>query len=132
MSAVRIEASREASALAAPAQRRAPRVDLNVEIGIDDYTNFYVGFTENVSEGGLFLATYQLRPVGTEVALTFVLPDEHAVSVQGVVRWVRDLRDGASADTPPGLGIEFVRLGEDDKQRIQAYVDRRAPMFYPD
>lgn len=111
--------------------RRAPRVELDVEIGIDDDTNFYTGFTENVSEGGLFLATYKLLPLGTSVALTFVLPDQHPIHVQGVVRWLRDPHD-RSGDTPPGMGIEFVALGDEEKTHIQRYVAVRAPMFHPD
>jgi uncharacterized protein (TIGR02266 family) len=113
-------------------QRRTPRVELNVEIGLDDHTNFYVGFAENVSEGGLFVATYKLRPVGTEIALTFVLPNDCAVQVQGVVRWVRDPRDLAASDVPPGMGIEFKDVGTEDRLRIEAYVRAHAPIFYPD
>ena len=113
-------------------QRRASRVELNVEIGIDDHTNFYVGFSENVSEGGLFVATYRLMPLGTDVALTFVLPDEYPVFVHGVVRWLRDPRDQSASDMPPGMGIEFTELKDSERARIQAYVNAHAPIFYPD
>jgi uncharacterized protein (TIGR02266 family) len=113
-------------------QRRAPRVELSIEIGIDDHTNFYVGFSENVSAGGLFIATYRLMPVNTEVALTFVLPDELPVFVHGVVRWLRDPHDASASEVPPGMGIEFVNLGEAEQARIQAYINTRAPLFYPD
>lgn len=108
---------------AGPQQRRAPRVRLGVEIGIDDHTNFYVGFSENVSEGGLFIATYTLLPVGTEVALTFVLQDELPLFVHGFVRWVRDPDDLATSPVPPGMGVEFTDLGDAEKQRLQAFIE---------
>jgi hypothetical protein len=38
------EASAEPAATNISQQRRSPRVELSVEIGIDDHTNFYVGF----------------------------------------------------------------------------------------
>lgn len=112
--------------------RRAPRVDVNVEVGIDADTNFYVGFTENVSEGGLFVSTYQLRPVGTEVALTFTLPgSDHVVSVHGVVRWIRDPHN-LEGDVSPGMGIEFVFMKPEDSAFIDEYIRTRTPLFYPD
>jgi uncharacterized protein (TIGR02266 family) len=112
-------------------KRRAARVELSIEIGIDDHTNFYVGFSENVSAGGLFIATYRLMPVDTEVALTFVLPDELPIFVHGIVRWLRDPRDVSASEVPPGMGIEFVNLGEAEQARIDAYIGTRAPLFYP-
>ena len=81
-------------------KRRAPRAELSIEVGIDDHTNFYVGFSENISTGGVFIATYRLLPVGAEVALTFVLPDEFPVFVHGRVRWTRDSRDSIMRRMP--------------------------------
>ncbi|MCA9640402.1 MAG: PilZ domain-containing protein, partial [Myxococcales bacterium] len=37
-------------------------VDLDVHFGSDH--NFYAGFVENLSAGGIFVATHNLRPVG--------------------------------------------------------------------
>jgi uncharacterized protein (TIGR02266 family) len=105
-------------------KRRAPRVELSIEIGIDDHTNFYVGFSENVSASGLFIATFRLLAVGTEVALTFVLPDEFPVFVHGVVRWARESED-TPGEVPPGMGVDFANLGAPERARIQAYIDGR-------
>ena len=113
-------------------QRRGQRVELQVEIGIDDHTNFYVGFSENVSAGGLFIATYRILPVDTEVALTFVLPNELPIFVHGIVRWLREPVDRANSEFPPGMGVEFSGLGEAEAIRIKAYIETRAPIFYPD
>jgi len=126
------ETAAESAANRGVNQRRAARVELSIEIGIDDHTNFYVGFSENVSAGGVFVATYRLMPVGTDVALTFVLPDEFPIFVNGVVRWLRDPRDLSASDVPPGMGIEFVNLGTVEQSRIQAYISGHAPIFHPD
>jgi uncharacterized protein (TIGR02266 family) len=111
-------------------ERYSPRVEIATEIGIDDHTNFYVGFGENVCDGGLFVATYNLRPVGTPVALTFVL-DERSISLTGVVRWIRDPRNSDS-EVPPGMGIRFSHVSDEDRSAIETYVRARAPMFQPD
>ncbi len=112
--------------------RKSPRVPLDVEVGVDTHTNFYIGFGENVSEGGLFVATFSLLPIGTLVALTFTLPDESALHVNAVVRWLRDPHDLEMRDMPPGMGLEFVDLGESELERIHAYIAARDPMFFPD
>ena len=61
------------------AQRRhAPRyrVDLDVSLGSDH--NFYTGLAENMSAGGVFVATHLLKPVGEIVQLTIHLPESNA------------------------------------------------------
>lgn len=111
-------------------QLRAPRVELTIEIGIDDHTNFYVGFSENVSAGGLFISTLRLLPVGSAVALTFVLPDGIPMFVQGSVRWAREPRDPDSR-VAPGMGIRFVNLGVTEQAGLEAYLEGRPPLYPP-
>jgi uncharacterized protein (TIGR02266 family) len=106
-------------------QPRQPRAELKVEIGIDDYMDFYVGFGENVSPGGLFVASYRLLPIGAPVALTIVLPDQSALFVHGEVRWVRDPADRATSEQEPGMGIQFTDLPPAEAERLRAYVNRR-------
>lgn len=113
-------------------RRQAPRIDVEVEVGFNDQHNFYVGFSENISEGGLFVATYDLKPVGTEMVVKFTLPDGQEVETTGVVRWVRDPRDNQSSETPPGLGIQFEALSDSQKQTIREFTELQSPMFYPD
>jgi uncharacterized protein (TIGR02266 family) len=112
--------------------RRCPRVPLEVQVGLDTHTNFYTGFGENVSSGGLFVATFALLPLGTSIELTFSLPDGAQLRVQSVVRWLRDPHDLELRDTPPGMGLEFVELDPEARACVEAYVAARDPMFFPD
>ena len=112
--------------------RTVPRVDLEVEVGITSQTNFYVGFSENISEGGLFVATYDLKPVGSELQVRFTLPDDMEISVVGVVCWVRDPRNFNDPDTPPGLGVQFFDLPDEDREAIRRFTKVRQPIFFPD
>lgn len=113
-------------------RRQAPRVDLEVEVGFNDHNNFYVGFSENISEGGLFVATYDLKPVGTEMAVKFTLPDGTEIDTVGVVRWIRDPHNNVDSEVPPGLGVQFHELTEAQKASIREFTNLQAPMFYPD
>ena len=112
--------------------RKFTRVPLEVEVGLDTHTNFYTGFGENVSSGGLFVATYRLLPLGTSVELTFTLPDGTPVRVQAVVRWLRDPHDLEMREMPPGMGLEFATLAPEARAYVDAYVAARDPMFFPD
>ena len=112
-------------------RRRHPRVDLHTEVTFTDHTNFYTGFAEDLSEGGLFVATYALEPIGTKISLKLTLPDEREVEVTGTVRWLRDPRDH-NPDAPPGMGIQFEDVASDDMRAIHEFVALRAPLFYAD
>lgn len=117
---------------AAQHRRSAPRIDIEVEVGFNDHNNFYVGFSENISEGGLFVATYDLKPVGTEMTIRFALPSGDEIETIGVVRWIRDPRDNQDSDTPPGLGVQFEQLTEEQQRLIREFTELQAPIFYPD
>jgi uncharacterized protein (TIGR02266 family) len=110
-------------------RRAAPRVDLNVGVGFRTDLRFYTAFTSDISEGGLFVATHMLQPIGAELSLTFALPTGPEISVRGIVRWVRDSHDDASA-TPPGMGVQFHALRVEDLDRIRELIALRAPMFF--
>ena len=60
---------------------------LEVEVGFVGDNNFFAGLSLDVSEGGVFVATYEPRPVGTKLMLSFVLPGGHTITTPGVVRF---------------------------------------------
>lgn len=110
-------------------RRASPRVELNVGVGFRSDTNFYTGFTCDVSDGGLFVATHMLQPIGTSLTLTFALPTGHEIVTQGVVRWLRDPRD-ESGDAVPGMGVQFENLSDLDEHAIHEFMALREPLFY--
>ncbi|HJL19249.1 MAG TPA: TIGR02266 family protein [Sandaracinaceae bacterium LLY-WYZ-13_1] len=123
------EASEPPSPSADMERRASPRVDLEVEVGFESETNFYQGFSEDLSDGGLFVATYQLSPVGTVFEIEFTLPTGHIVRAEAEVRWLRDLRDG-STGVSPGMGLQFKGLLPEDERAIAQFVQARSPIFY--
>jgi len=108
-------------------RRRHERRTLEAEIGVYSETNFYTGFSEDISEGGMFVATYDLRPIGAQVDLEFVLPGGYEVSVRGEVRWVKDPID---SDSFAGMGIRFLDLKGEDLAAVQEFVSNREPLFH--
>ena len=103
-------------------------VDLDVTVGSDH--NFYAGFAENLSAGGVFIATHKLKPVGSQIELTINLPDGVQLRAIGDVRWIRVFNE--QSDTPPGMGVRFTDLADASVALIQSFLARRDPLFFDD
>ena len=111
-------------------ERRArERFEIAADIGFHSETNFYTGYSADISDGGLFLATYDLLPVGTELTISFMLPEGYQVTTRGHVSWLREPRE-IDSDTRPGMGISFDSLAKDDYEAILRFAGRRPPLFY--
>lgn len=118
----------ELSARAARGQhRKTRRVPVCLGVGFDSDSSTFTGVTSDISEGGVFVATHTLPPVGCEIDLRFSLPSGPELHARGVVRWLRDAHEPDSA--PPGIGVQFSALAERDLTLIRAYIDECEPAF---
>lgn len=120
----------------APAQQQGAyrgsnkeRTAVEVNIGATTDSNFYVGFSGEISEGGVFCATYNIQPRGTPMRVHVTLPGNFAKDVNGFVRFVRDPMD-LTAESEPGMGIQFEGLDPEARELILRFIRKRAPMFY--
>ncbi|MBH24747.1 MAG: hypothetical protein CMH57_09910 [Myxococcales bacterium] len=113
--------------------RQHTRIGVELEVTLESESNFYAGFSMNISEGGLFIATYDVQPVGSEIKISLALgDDEPPITAYGLVRWVREYNP-ASPDTSPGMGVQFTRMSREDVMRIYRFcAERRDPLFYED
>ena len=111
--------------------RGSPRIDLSTEVDLSSESNFFTGFSTDLADGGLFLATLTLLAVGTRVSLKFTLPGHGELCATGEVRWSRVFDERAPLMLP-GMGIRFVELAPHAKALISSFVAAREPMFFPD
>lgn len=110
-------------------RRHHARHNVELEVTLESETNFYMGLTENLSEGGLFIATHVLKPLGTEIEVSFKLPDvPEPIKVTGTVRWLREY--SPTSDTSPGLGVRFEHLGAEPAEQIHRFLAARDPLFH--
>jgi uncharacterized protein (TIGR02266 family) len=119
-----------AKAPAAP-NREKKRVRMDASVDLESETNFFTGFSTDISEGGLFVATVDLLPIGSEIDLRFTLPSGRSVDVHGVVRWRREVND-RQPEIFPGMGVQFRALEPAAASAIQQFVGTREPLFFPD
>jgi uncharacterized protein (TIGR02266 family) len=110
-------------------RRGANRRSIEVDIGMQSETNFFTGFSMDISSGGLFVSTYDILPLDSEVNVNFSLPGGPIMSLSGLVRWVREYNEVAP-DTAPGMGIMFEGLSAEQENDINAYLARINPIFY--
>jgi uncharacterized protein (TIGR02266 family) len=111
-------------------RRVTGRTVLEVDVGLVSDSNFYAGITMDVGTGGLFVATYQIRPVGTPIAVSMVLPDGHAVWAKGEVCWVSEPRPESTDDAVPGMGVRFTHIEPEDLAAIAQFCTVRPPIYH--
>ena len=106
------------------------RIPHEVRVSLGSESNFFTGFTEDIAEGGVFVATESLLPLGTLLRFDLSL-GKGSVTAVGEVRWVRET--SADSDQPAGIGIRFVGLHSKVRDVINAFIaERRAAIFYDD
>lgn len=112
-------------------RRNHERVSLEVEVSMTSENNFYTGFTQDISEGGVFVASHETLPLGTELSFALKL-GKGVVHCKGVVRWIREAGPYLQG-VPPGMGVMF----EDLAPKVQAAINdfiagRRESIFFCD
>jgi uncharacterized protein (TIGR02266 family) len=113
--------SSTAQSLDASERRVFPRKEFEVGVDLFNDNTFFTGFTENISEGGLFIATGAPLNIGDELEIRLSMmgkpPRTHAV----VVRWIRP--SGGLGGLPAGMGVQFLDLSEEERAALQDFVD---------
>src|SRR4051812_48363946 len=90
-------------------------VTWSVDCVADD--TFLYASIANISEMGIFVRTTEPLVMGTRLILSFSPPGHEPFKLEGQVAWINRLRE--NGDNPnPGMGIRFVGLKLDDRERL--------------
>ena len=113
--------------------RASERFDLEVKVDLESEHNFYTGLTQNISAGGLFIATHHLKRIGDRITLKFLLPgSDKPVTVETEVRWIRENSALMRADGGTGMGVRFINLSAEASAAISGFLQSRDSLFYDD
>jgi uncharacterized protein (TIGR02266 family) len=96
-------------------RRRYPRGNFSLETRLEGPNRLLMGSSENVSVGGVFIATSEPFQLGSLVSITLRLPNGLSVRADGVVSWIRERTSGSH----PGIGVEFLALAETDREILE-------------
>ena len=87
----------------------------SVDCSTED-TFLYASIT-NISAMGIFIQTKEPLALGTEIVLSFAPPGHPPFKLRGVVAWINHYRE--NGDNPnPGMGVRFLELGTEERERI--------------
>jgi uncharacterized protein (TIGR02266 family) len=107
--------------------RKDPRIHRTLFVTYQDSQSFMKASmikasTGNLSVGGLFIQTKTPLKEGEQFLLELQLPNTvRSISVTCEVAWSRDKQDLAQG--PPGMGVEFREMSEEDQKILTHYVN---------
>ena len=107
-----------------PEKRAAERVPVMWSVDCETEETFLYAAITNISELGIFVATTDPLPVGTELTLKFAPegePEAEAFVLKGRVQWVNELRPNGD-NLNPGMGVQFVGLAREDRERLVSVI----------
>ena len=96
-------------------RRGEDRAPITLRVDYKRLNTFFADYTKNISKGGTFVHTTKPLEIGTEFMFVLSLPEDVHLELKGVVKWVVP-ESSASAESPAGMGIQFVFA--DDSQRL--------------
>ena len=108
-------------------RRAAPRVlvDFQVDYALED--NYLFAYITDISATGIFVRTTTPEQPGTLLNLRFAPADgEPPIEVEGEVIWINPYRPGVPDNLHPGMGVQFVGLDDDLRDRLLELVKRFA------
>ena len=113
--------------------RASERFDLEVKVDLESDHNFYTGLTQNISSGGVFIATHHLRRIGDLITLKFTLPgSDKQIAGETEVRWIRENSALMRAEGGTGMGVRFINLSAEAKAVVDSFVQSRESLYYDD
>jgi uncharacterized protein (TIGR02266 family) len=113
--------------------RSSERFDLEVKVDLESDHNFYTGLTQNISAGGVFIATNHIRRIGDRITLKFTLPgSEKTIDVETEVRWIRENSALLRVEGAQGMGVRFINLSAEASAMINGFLESRESLYYDD
>jgi uncharacterized protein (TIGR02266 family) len=105
------------------AARALPRIPLKLKVNMEfeKFSGFISEYSENISEGGMFVKTTTPRPMGSVFSLEFKLKDDYKlIQGWGEVVWVREKTEDPAK--PAGMGIKFLDLDQASRELIRNII----------
>ncbi len=116
-------------------RRRFTRVPVSmlIQYRFDNLEDFLSEYSVDMSLGGMFIRTDDIRDEGSLVYIQFYLRDG-AKLIEGLAKvvWVNRADPTQGNKLPPGMGIEFVNFDEESMALINQIVDRNLSRHQPE
>jgi uncharacterized protein (TIGR02266 family) len=107
-------------------RRRAPRMLVDLEVDYASEENYLFAYITDISATGIFIRTTTPEAPGTQLNLRFSSENAGAIEVEGEVIWVNPYRPGTPDNLHPGMGIRFLSLDNELRDRLLELIRRFA------
>ncbi len=102
--------------------RKSPRAPMLLKVEYGSTTEFINDYTENISGGGVFIATTAEFDLGHEIDFAISFPGLlDPIPCKGVVRW-RRAQD--TPEEPAGIGVQFLVEQSPGKTALVSLIER--------
>lgn len=118
---------KEVSKVVRKESRKEPRVSIFVRVDFKDKEDFIYYYSRNLSRGGIFIQTVDPLPPGTPIFLQLSLPgNPQPLEVESKVIWSRKEENEEGNKSIPGMGIQFLRIDEQNKKILDDFLKGRS------
>ena len=108
-------------------ERTHPRVESVFRARYATLDQLVVGYSADLSKGGMFLASDQFLPVNSTLTLKLELPSRGGeLSVTCRVVYTRDKATADKTGKPAGMGVQFLDLDEQALTRIGQFIAEKS------
>src|ERR1043165_5294181 len=124
-------------------RRRSPRVLVDLEVDCASEDNYLFAYITDISATGIFVRTTSPEEPGTHLNLRLLgemeleferrsredqddQGERVALELEGEVIWVNPFRPGTPDNLQPGMGIRFVNLDSELRERLFELIRRFA------
>lgn len=108
-------------------RRKHPRYEVTFRVKFKDAEAFLEEYGKNISKGGIFIKTSNLKEIGSLVRTIIELPETgEEIETDGRVVYLIDERIAREKNLTPGMGIQFLETGEEFKEKIERCLNKLA------
>jgi uncharacterized protein (TIGR02266 family) len=107
-------------------RRRSPRMLVDVEVDYASEENYLFAYITDISATGIFVRTTTPEEPGTQLNLRFTSDQVGHLEVEGEVIWVNPYRPGTPDNLHPGMGIRFLSIDNELRDRLLELIRRFA------
>ena len=103
-------------------RRKISRTSTVIQVNYHTVDSFFRDFADNISAGGIFIATPKPLKPETQLSVEFLIPEcNYPIHVKAKVAWSRSV---PSEGQTRGMGVQFDSLSHSAKDKINTIVKR--------
>ena len=108
-------------------RRKSQRILVDLEVDYQCEDTFLFAYITDMSAFGIFIRTNNPEPPGTRLNLRFrIPPGDVTMALEGEVIWINAFRPGDFNNLNPGMGVQFIDLGDEEKAQLLELIRKVA------